>query len=265
MKTKKYMIRCDIEGVTGVTTYEQAEGSEFGKAMLANDLTAAIDGLLSAGECEIVVYDEHTDGRNVRLEGLPESVSVIIGKPAYRDDWGGIDAGYDAMLMVGFHARSGVEGALLPHSYSRENLNLRINGTVVGEIGMESAIAGDFDVPTLLITGDSAGMREAEQILPGVKTVTVKEAMGEFAARCYPPKLTARLIYEAAKGVALSAPPVKPLKFAGPIELQVDIAKSDYLDRLKRRHGGTFIGENTIKLTGRTVTGVWSEYIRMQS
>ena len=41
----KFMIRCDIEGVTGVTTYEQADNSDFGKAMLANDLNAVIEGL----------------------------------------------------------------------------------------------------------------------------------------------------------------------------------------------------------------------------
>jgi hypothetical protein len=32
----KFMIRSDIEGVTGVTTYEQAEGSEFGRSMLSS-------------------------------------------------------------------------------------------------------------------------------------------------------------------------------------------------------------------------------------
>ena len=63
-----------------------------------------------------------------------------------------------------------------------------INGTTVGEIGMEAAIAGDFGVPLWLVTGDSAGMAEAGQMISNVKTVTVKEAMGEFAARCLPPE-----------------------------------------------------------------------------
>ena len=88
----KFMIRTDIEGVTGVTTYEQAEGSAFGREMLMNDLNAMIEGILSVGEHEIVLYDEHTDGRNVVLQDLPGSVSVICGKPPYRADWGGIDS-----------------------------------------------------------------------------------------------------------------------------------------------------------------------------
>jgi len=260
----RFMIRCDIEGVTGITTYEQAEGSAFGKAMLSNDLGAAIDGLLSTGEHEIVVYDEHTDGRNVDLSGLQESVSVICGKPPYRSDWGGIDSGFDAMLMIGFHARSGVEGALLPHSYSRKNRNIRINNTVVGEIGMESAIAGDVEVATWLVTGDSSGMAEAEEQLPGVRTVTVKEAMGEFAARCYSPRLSARLIRKAARGLVESPPDVKPLKFIGPVELAIELAPSAYLDAFRTRFGNTHLDGNTVRLTGGTVTEVWSRYGQMQ-
>ena len=261
----KFMIRSDIEGVTGVTTYQQAEGSELGRAMLANDLNAAIDGLLSTGDHEIVIYDEHTDGRNVVLEGLPDNVSVICGKPPYRPDWGGIDSSYDAMLMVGFHARSGVEGALLPHSYSRKNLNIRLNGTVVGEIGMEAAVAGDFDVPLWLVTGDSAGMAEAEAIIPGVKTVTVKEAMGEFTARCLPPKLTSKLIYEAAKSIVQSPPDVKPLQFQGPVEMQIDLAKSDYTEKLRSVYPKFFVKNNTIQICGKTVTEAWSQYTSIQA
>lgn len=260
----KIMIRCDIEGVTGVTTYEQSEDKVFGRAMLANDLNACINGLLSAGEQEIVIYDEHMEGRNVDMTDMPACVSVICGKPPYRADWGGIDSSYDAMLMIGFHARSGVAGSLLPHSYSRKNLNIRINGTVVGEIGMEAAVAGDFGVPLWLVTGDSAGMAEAEATVAGVKTVSVKEALGEFEARNLSPKLTAELIYNAAREVALSAPKVKPLKFDGPIELQIDLAESDYTTKLKSCYPDIFIEKNVVAIKGETVTEVWSKYCEIQ-
>jgi D-amino peptidase len=260
----RFMIRSDIEGVTGVTTYQQAEGTSFGQAMLMNDLNAMVAGILAAGSHEIVVYDEHTDGRNVRLEDLPEEVSVICGKPDYRDDWGGIDASFDAMLMVGFHARSGVPGALLPHSYSRKNLSITINGFEVGEIGMEAAIAGDFGVPVWLVTGDSAGMAEAEAILPGVRTVTVKKAMGETAALCHAPRRTAREILEAAKEIVEAPPDVQPLVFAGPVELGLHIADSPYLEALRKLFPKPFADANHLLLTSSSVTAAWSEYLRMQ-
>ena len=260
----KVMIRTDIEGVTGVTTYQQAEGTEFGKAMLMNDLKACLDGILSTGDHEIIIYDEHTDGRNVDLDQLPESVSVIMGKPLYQPDWGGIDASYDVMIMVGFHARSGVVGSLLPHSYSRKNLEIRLNGTVVGEICMEAAVAGDFGVPLWLVTGDSAGMAEAEEIIKGVKTVSVKEAMGEFEALCCTPQKTAKMIYDAAKSIIENPPKVKPFKFDGPVEMQIDLADSDYTTKLKSLYPNLFISDRTISVKDQTVTAVWSKYSVIQ-
>jgi D-amino peptidase len=260
----KIMIRSDIEGVTGVTTYQQAESSDFGRRMLMNDLTACIDGILSAGDHEIVIYDEHTDGRNVDIDSLPECISVIMGKPVYRVDWGGIDSSFDAMIMVGFHSRSGVEGALLPHSYSRKNLEIRLNGMVVGEIGMEAAIAGDFGIPLWLITGDSAGMAEAEKLIKGIKTVTVKEAMGEFEANCYSPKKTATMISDAAKSVVQNPPATEPFKIKGPVKMEIDLKESDYTTKLKNTYPEIFIKDNTILLEGDTVTAVWSKYSLIQ-
>ena len=260
----KIMIRSDIEGVTGVTTYAEAEKSEFGRQMLMNDLMACIDGLIAGGADELVVYDEHTDGRNVDMATLPANVSVIRGKPHYTPDWGGIDDSFNAMVMVGFHAKSGVAGALLPHSYSRKNLDIRLNGISVGEIGMEAAVAGDFGVPLWLVTGDSAGMKEAEEQVAGVQTVTVKEAMGEAQALCYAPVKTAARIKAAAQNIVKNPPPVKPFKIAGPVTMEIDLAVSDYTEKLKSLRAGLFKSGQTIVLNGKSVTDVWSQYLHIQ-
>ncbi len=260
----KIMIRSDVEGVTGVTTYQQAESSEFGKRMLTNDLTACINGILSTGDHQIVIYDEHTDGRNINIDALPDCVSVIMGKPEYRPDWGGIDSSFDAMMMVGFHARSGVKGALLPHSYSRKNLEIRLNGLVVGEIGMEAAIAGDFGVPLWLVTGDSAGTAEAEQLIPGIKTVSVKNALGEFEAECYSPQKTKKMIFQVTKSIIENPPTVKPFKIDGHVNMEIDLKPCEYSTKLQNIHPEIFISDNKILIEGTTVTAVWSKYCLMQ-
>lgn len=256
-----------MEGVTGVTSYDQVDYEKmhyaYGQTMMMNDLQAAVNGLLSTGDHEIVVYDEHTDGRNIYLEKLDERVKVICGKPLYRPDWGGIDASYDTMIMVGFHARSKAQGALLPHTYSRKNLALKVNDQLIGEIGLEAAIAGDFGVPTWLVTGDSAGMKEAEADIPGVRTVVVKKAMGEFEALCFPAKLSYKLIYEAARKLILSPPDVKVLHVNPPIRLEITLAASDYLDTLKYHYPGLFIAENIVKTEGESVTEAWSKYLKI--
>ena len=261
----KIMIRSDIEGVTGVTTYAQAENSVFGKQMLMNDLNACIDGLISGGIKDIVIYDEHTDGRNVDLCSLEHNVRVICGKPPYRPDWGGLDSSFDCMAMVGFHAKSGVEGALLPHSYSLKNLDIRINGISVGEIGMEAAIAGDFGVPLVFVTGDSAGMEEARKQIPGVKTVTVKEAMGEFAAECLSPRESAELIRKAASTLADRSQWPAPFTVPGPVTLEIDLADCEYREKLRKKFPQYFISEKTVRLTASSVTAAWADYCKIKS
>jgi len=260
----KFMIRCDIEGVTGVTTYQQAEGTPFGQAMLMNDLNAVIEGLLATGDHEIVVYDEHTDGRNVVLDNLPEAVSVICGKPEYRSDWGGIDASYDAMLMVGFHARSGVAGALLPHSYSRKNLRITINEFEVGEIGMEAAIAGDCGVPVQLVVADSAGAAEAHALLPGVSTVAVKESLGETGASCHSVEVTSRQIAETACEIALTPPPVRPYRAGSYVWLEVVLNDGPYLTALRPLAEARMRGDHTVVFGGPSATAVWSAYWQLK-
>jgi D-amino peptidase len=260
------MIRSDIEGVTGITTYEEAEKGEIGKRMLMNDLSACIEGILSTGDHEIVIYDEHTDGRNIQIDDLPANVSIICGKPQYRSDWGGIDTSFDIMMMIGFHARSGTEGALLPHSYSRKNLDIRVNNIPVGEIGMEAMIAGDVGVPLVLVTGDSAGMKEAEKLIPTIHTVSVKEALGEFEALCYSPKKTYKLIYvaaaEAVKRAGVRQPHV--MRVSAPVELTVEIAETEFLDELRKAFPHYFVHDNLISIQGSSVTEVWSLYCQAE-
>ena len=136
----KYMIRCDMEGVTGVVSYAQAEpgGTEydFGLRMFLADLGAAVEGLLSGGAEEVVIYDEHYYGRNVDLGMLPSRATVICGKPPYRPGWaGGLDDSFAGLVLLGFHSRRGTPGGLLNHTYEPDIRNLRLNGAIVGEIG----------------------------------------------------------------------------------------------------------------------------------
>ena len=78
---KKFIVRCDMEGISGIVSYEQAEPgkSEYaiGQRYFMRDLLALVNGLNDGGAEEILIYDEHFFGRNVDIDSLPENVSVI--------------------------------------------------------------------------------------------------------------------------------------------------------------------------------------------
>ena len=67
----------------------------------------------------------------------------------------GLDGSFDLGFLVGFHSRSGL-GGLLQHTLVGTNIrNIRLNGKVVGEIGINAAVMGSFGVPVGLVTGAS--------------------------------------------------------------------------------------------------------------
>lgn len=266
---KRYMIRCDIEGASGVVSYEQAEPGKpeypFGLRMFKSDLLACVSGLLAGGADEIVIYDEHYYGRNIDPEWLPDKVLFIAGKPPYRVDWaGGLDASFSGVILLGFHSKFGTPSGLLHHSYELDIRDLRLNGRSMGEIGMEAAIAGDFGVPVLLMTGDSAGVAEAEALLPGVRVVAVKESLGETGGRCLPLSVTAPNIRESAMACVSRPPAVQPLTVKPPVTLAVELNDGAYLKAVRRISHDKMTDERTLKLTGRSVTEMWADYWRIK-
>jgi D-amino peptidase len=262
---KKFMIRCDIEGVSGVVSYVQAEPGEaeyeFGLRMFKADLMACIEGLLTGGIDEIVIYDEHYYGRNIDTEWLPDGVSFIAGKPPYRADWaGGLDDSFDGVILVGFHSKWGTPGGLLHHSYELDIADLRLNRVSVGEVGMETAIAGDFGVPLVLMTGDSAGCDEAKALVPGVKTAVVKESLGETGGLCRPLHLTTGLIRDASCNVAKSLPDSKPWSVGPDVTLEVSFNPGPYADAVRRLNADDLNADGDLVLKGDTATAVWADY-----
>jgi D-amino peptidase len=261
---KRFIVRSDLEGVSGLVDPAQAApgAPEYaeGCRLFMGDLLALVDGLLAGGATEIVVYDEHYYGRNIDLRALPPQVTAICGKPPYREDWaGGIEDGDAGLILLGFHAMEGDPKGILPHTYEPDIKALRLCGTPVGEIGMEAAIAGDLNVPTLLFIGDRAGAEEAKRLIPGVSTVATKEAFSITGGLCLPPSRTAELIRRAAREVATRRPAAKPLQLS-PVSLEVELFPTPYTAALREVHPLGWTGAHTLCLEGKTALSVWACY-----
>ena len=258
----KWLIRCDLEGVTGVVHPEQAAftGSEFkfGQRMFMNDINAVIEGLLRTEEPEIWVYDIHWDGRNILLDEIDERVRVISGKPVYTvDNAGGLDETFDGLILLGYHAMGSSSDQVLAHTDEPSFKQIFLNGVEVGEIGIEAAIAGDFGVPVVLVTGDSGGTAEAAELLDGVVTATVKESLGPTAALCYPPARTAAILADAAEQAAAQASSIKPYQVSRPVELEIIFEADGFTERIRSKIGDSFLSPTRAILKADTVTEAW--------
>ena len=252
----KFLVMTDIEGVTGVTTFAQAENTLFGRDMLMHDLRAVLEGIKNAGG-EAVVYDMHTDGRNIDI--LQIDAPVVMGKPILGDLWRGVGGeGFDGLFMVGLHTMQHT-GALLEHSYLREYDAIYLNGILVGEIGMEAALAGEQGVPLKFVSGDDMGCAEGAAFVDGLVTCAVKKSLTPDTAVCLSPSETRKLLGRAARE-AVNAD-IKPFAVQGPYEIKIVFSDCEYLKKMKELHPEIFVNENTVVMRGNDLLKVWSEYL----
>lgn len=266
--SKTFHIRCDMEGVTGVVSMAQvtpgsAEYAEAREWFMA-ELLALVEGLQEGGADSISIYDEHWFGRNVDLSRVPAGVSVFCGKPPYRADWaGGLDASCSGLILHGLHSMAGT-GQTLCHTYEPDFQSITLNGVTVGEIGLETAVAGDWEVPLQLVVADSAGAEEARAIVKGVETVATKVSQAIDGAECFPLADNIAAIREAARRVAADPPATAPWKIASPVTMRCSFRDGAYLEELRAQAARHFENSHTLCLRGETVTSLWAEYWQMK-
>jgi D-amino peptidase len=112
--------------------------------------------------------------------------------------------------------------------------NVWLNEQIVGETGLNAALAGHFNVPVLLISGDQAVNKEARDLIPGIQTVVVKQASGRYAANCLHPKQAQKLIQDGAR-MAIQAfqngegPEV--FKVKQPVQAKIELKSTELADR----------------------------------
>lgn len=234
----KLLIAVDMEGATGVVSWEQvdpkaAEYQRF-RHLLTADVNAAIEGALEAGATEILVSDGHWNSGNVLIEELHPKARLNTGTPSPFSMVQSAQHGVDAAFFVGYHARMGTMHAILDHTWSSTRvMNVWINDRLTGEVGLNAAVCGAFGAPVLLVTGDQSVAAEAKDWIPGIEAAIVKTACGRAAAQVLPPSQTHPIIHDAAKRAVsrfLEGKGPSPLLVGKPVNLRIEFANSQMGD-----------------------------------
>ncbi|MCM8825627.1 MAG: M55 family metallopeptidase [Candidatus Omnitrophica bacterium] len=223
----KIYICTDLEGATGVYKWSQTRPheAEFASAMrlLMGDVAAVCEGLKSAGVDEIFVVDGHNGGNNFIPECMVPGVRYITGWPRQGNVLSGLDETFDGFIMVGYHAMNGTPDAVLHHTQSSViEAKYYYDGVERGEIYQCAVIAGHYDVPVILVTGDEAACKEARQLLgENLPTVAVKKGISREAAILLSPEETRLMLIEGAKKAIEMRSQLKPLKVKLPVKLRI--------------------------------------------
>ncbi len=235
----KILIAADMEGITGVTTWDQvtpshAEYARFRKLM-TQDVNAAVRGAYEAGADEVIIADGHSLGTNILIEDMDGRARLNSGSPSPFSMMQGIDESVDGVIFIGYHARMGSSNAILDHTWSSKAVaNVWLNDILTGEYGLNAAVAGHFGVPVIMVSGDQTACAQVTELLGDVETAVVKQATGRFAGECLTPEVTQEMIcLSAARAVERLAEGDVPDPFVldTPITVAVEFFASDMADR----------------------------------
>ncbi len=246
----------DMEGVAGITKWEQVSGGEQmfeeGRRLYTEEINAAVRGACAGGADEVVVMDCHGAGKGWTFNSLiPELLDPrceFVVQREWTEYTGVLEQGCDAALFIAMHAKAGTGDGVLSHTVSgTEWLSLSFNGVPVGETGINAALCGTWDCPVQLVTGDTATCAEARALLgDGLTTVEVKRGLGRYSARHQAPRRARELIEHGARTATESAGSVTPYEPGAPCEIEVVLASPSHAEPYRHRSDVELRGSSTV-------------------
>jgi len=188
----RIFISADIEGIAGITTWDETEPGNLAYSNKAKQMSlevaAACRGALAAGARDIIVKDAHDTGRNIIHQDLPESVKLMRGWSNHPYSMvEGIDDTYDGVIMLGYHCGAHSNGSPLAHTLNPKTIaNIKINGQDANEFLIHGYICHALNVPVVAVTGDESLVHMVRDFDPNIATLAVQKGFGGATISIHP-------------------------------------------------------------------------------
>lgn len=251
---KNIYIMTDLEGISGIDSMEMIQKGhpqyEYSLKRLMADTNAAVEGAFQGGAGQVFVCDGHGGGDNFIHDMLDPRAVVSTGTMGIQ-----LDKPLDAVMFIGAHAMAGTLNGFLDHTQdSKKWYNYYVNGRKTGELGQWGIMAGQYQLPVVMVSGDQAACAEARQFFGHIQCAVVKDGIGRNRAELVPEETAVALIREAAaRSIALIGE-VKPYMPLLPLDIRLELYRSDFCDELAGKPG-------VERLDARTVRKVSSNYL----
>lgn len=231
----KFYVSADMEGISGILLPEQlSRGAIFyeeARHLLTMEVNAVTEALVEAGATQIIVKDAHSSGFNFIPELLHPAADYVMGGTRIEQRFPGLDSSFDGAFLLGYHAMGGTQQAVRDHTMSSKGWqSLELNGKMIGEIGLDAWIFGQYGVPVCLVSGDNKTCSEATEELGHVVVYESKIATGRHSAIVKPPVRSRLELQAAVKEAVQQTTLCKPHTIAGPYELVVRFLHTEQAD-----------------------------------
>jgi len=262
----KIFISSDMEGTAGVVDWSQCLAGnpeyEYYRGLLQDEVNASIKGAAAAGANEFLVNDSHSSMQNMRPDKFEGNARYLSGrfKPMYMMQ--GLDSSYDAIFFVSYHGSMGSDGSVLSHTYNpRAIADVRLNGKVVSEAGLNALVAQSYGVPIALVTGDDITAEETRIWAPDVVAAVVKTSITRFAADSMHPVEACDLILNSAKNAISKLKTMSPPAIALPATIEITFHNSDFTNMAAWLPGTKKTGVKTVELMDEDPLSLFRRFI----
>jgi D-amino peptidase len=247
----------DLEGVAGVVSFEDqafATGRYYDQAkrLVTAEVNAAVEGLLDAGVEDVLICDGHGAG-GIWFEDIHPKAKLLHGRPITIQQLFAPLADYEAVVMIGQHAMAGVPTSNQNHTQSSQTIDyMKLNGQLIGEIAQFALYSGALGKPMIYLSGEIDACKEAEALIPGITTTSVKQGLGRGAAISLSAS-EARSRIRAGIRQAIErqrTQPLPPLTWPGPYQLEKRFFHTHVADQAAMQPDAIRVDSQTIRYEG---------------
>jgi D-amino peptidase len=247
----KIYISADFEGVAGIVERSQCfpgnpEFERF-RRLWVEEVNAIVEGAVSAGAQSCVVNEAHAAMNFMLPELLHPRASYISGYVKIDNQMEGLNDGFGGAVLMG-HAKAGTACGVLNHAYvMRDVFDIRLNGSPIGELGLNAYWASYLGVPVILVAGDDKACEEAKALMPEVELAAVKEGLSQFSAHNLHVDEARKLLREASARATSRAAEIPRLKLPKSFQMEIDFSLSEIAHLCSFVPGVTRQGGRTVR------------------
>ena len=251
----KAFISADWEGISGLVSGRNDQSNA--NSWMTQDVNAAVAGAFDGGATGVVVKDAHAGALNIDAQQLDERATLISGWSPLMCMVDGLDESFQALILIGAHARNHTTAGVLHHTFTGRFDEVRLNGQPFGEAGLSTVVAGHYGVPTVMVSGDEATCTEVCELLGDVQTAPVKKGLAREAAVLVPLKEAREMIRNAAKQALSNLSGFRPLRLDPPIQLEIDLTGVPMADLAALVPGIERVGPRTVRASASDPLEMW--------
>jgi D-amino peptidase len=258
----RVFISADMEGVAGAVNAEQLlpTGMDYPlfRKLLTEEVNAAIDGALAQGADKITVADSHGEELSILPDELNPKAHLVRSGPRPLGMMEGVDQGFDAAILIGFHASINTPDAVRAHTLSSARyFDVRLNGKHASESMLCAAIAGKFGVPVVLVSGDDKAIDEVHRTIDeNIEGVVVKRALGYESAENVSPEEARNLIKNGTEKALARLGSFRPYVVTNPVTVEITFKNMINAEILAFLPSVTREDGATISFTGKDILEV---------